>query len=93
MLFTRVIFNTCEFSRESLAKAKLAHSFFMSKNGVVLTTVNLKSCRFSSGLSNNRIFFLLKELFFTSPPTENHSFQACFITVNSYAFCRSPIRQ
>ena len=58
MLFTHVIFSTYEFTQESLAIAKLAPSFFMPKNGVVLK---------DSSLSKLKNIFLLKELFFTSP--------------------------
>lgn len=63
MLFMHVIFSTYEFTQESLAIAKSAPSFFMSKNGVVLNTISLKD----NGLLKFKNIFLLKELFFTSP--------------------------
>ncbi len=87
LLFTRVIFSTCEFSQEFLAIAKLALSFFMPKNGVVLNTVILKVVIFKV------VTLKPKRTFFHIPPTENHSFQTCFVTVISYAFCRYNIRQ
>ena len=63
MLFTHVIFSTYEFTQESLVIVKLAPSFFMPKNGVVLTKIILND----NGLSTFKNIFLLKEFFFTSP--------------------------
>lgn len=63
MQFALVIFGTYEFSQESLAIAKSAPPFFMSKNVVVLNVVSLKY----KDLSKLKHIFLLKELFFTSP--------------------------
>tara|TARA_R110001583_G_scaffold1152_16_gene9600 strand:+ start:10005 stop:10370 length:366 start_codon:yes stop_codon:yes gene_type:complete len=97
LLFTRVIFSTCEFSQEFLAIAKLALSFFMPKNGVVLNTVILKVDILKVDILKVVIFKVVtlkpKRTFFHIPPTENHSFQTCFVTVISYAFCRYNIRQ
>jgi hypothetical protein len=73
MLFTVVILSTYEFPQESLVNVKLAHSFFMPKNSGALNTdtfkvITLKVKRIKDNkLLNFRIFFLLKELFFTSP--------------------------
>lgn len=81
MLFTLVIFNRCEFTQESLANAKLARLFFMPENGVVSNTIILNQ----NGLLKFKNNFLVKEFFFTPPPTEKHSFQNCFNAINSYA--------
>ena len=59
MLFMLAIYSKYEFTQESLANAKSAHAFFMSKNGVVLNLNN--------ELLNVNNNFLLKEFFFTSP--------------------------
>lgn len=73
MQFTLVIFSTYEFFTESLASAKLAPSFLMPKKGVVLNTAILKLAILKAitlkynRLSKFRNYFLLKELFFTSP--------------------------
>lgn len=78
MLFTRVVFSTCEFSQESLAIAKLALSFFMPKNGVVLNTVILKVVIFK--------VVTLKELFFTSPQLKITLFKPVLVQLSLMHF-------
>lgn len=73
MLFTRVIFSTCEFSQESLAIAKSALSFFTSTNALVLNTVILK-------------VVILKELFFTSPQLKITLFTPVLLQLNLMRF-------
>jgi hypothetical protein len=65
MLFTHVIFSTYEFIKESLSIAKLAPSFLIPKNDVVLNKVLVKVK--VNGLTKFKYIFLLKEFFFTSP--------------------------
>lgn len=73
MLFILVIFSTYEFSQESLADAKSAPPFYMPKSSGALNTDTLKVIILKvkrikdNKLLNFRNFFLLKELFFTSP--------------------------
>jgi len=93
MLFTLVIFSTYEFTQESLANAKSAPSFFMSKNGVVLNnTVTLKVATLKvmilkdNRLSNFKNIFLLKELFFTSPQLKITLFNTVFLQLSLMHF-------
>jgi hypothetical protein len=73
MLFTLVIFSSYEFFQESLVNVKSAPSFYMPRNDGVLNTVASKLIILKvkhlkdNGLSKFINFFLLKELFFTSP--------------------------
>lgn len=75
MLFTIVIFNTCEFPQESLANAKSAHPFFMSENGVISNTITLNR----NGLLKFKNIFLIKELFFISPQLKITLFKPVFL--------------
>ena len=75
MLFTLVIFSTYEFTQESLAIAKSAPSFFMSKNDVFLNRLIIND----NGLLKFRNIFLLKELFFTSPQLKITLFKPVFL--------------
>ena len=89
MQFTSVIFNTYKLFRESLATAKLAHSFLMSKNVVVL---NLLTVTNNALLSCTNIF-LLKEFVFTSPQLKITLFNTVYLQLahfNSYFFFRKP---
>ena len=78
MLFTRVIFSTYGFTRESLAILKLAPSFFMPKNGVVFSKVILKCIN----LEKLKNIFLIKELFFTSPQLKITLFNAVYLQLS-----------
>lgn len=95
MQFTLVIFSTYEFLRESLANAKSALSFFMSKNVVILIMVALHSQMFKDqGLVKFKNIFLLKELFFISPQLKITLFNTAPIAVSSYILLfRYQIRQ
>jgi hypothetical protein len=77
-----VIFSTYEFTHESLANAKSAHTFFMSKNGVILNEVILKKIE----LSKFKNIFLLKELFFTSPQLKITLFNAVLLQLTLMDF-------
>lgn len=75
MLFTRVIFNTCEFTQESLANAKSTRPLFMSENGVVSNIIILNHI----GLLKFKNIFLIKELFFISPQLKITLFKPVFL--------------
>ena len=79
MLFVTVLYSVYELLRESLASAKLAPPFLVSKNVVTLNSILTKN----NALSKKINIFLLKELFHI-PPTENYSLPNCFTTVSAY---------
>ena len=80
MLFTHVIFSTYEFIKESLSIAKLARSFLIPKNGVVLNKVKV------NGLTKFKYIFLLKEFFFTSPQLKITFFNTVLLQFTLIAF-------
>lgn len=95
MLFTQVIFSTCEFSQESLAIAKSTHSLFLPKknitkrNGFKRKRNSLSCCYFNSNGyfdSNN-----IKRTFFTSPQLKITLFKPVFLQLALLPFTKTII--
>lgn len=85
MLFTRVIFSTCEFSQESLAIAKSAHSVFLSKKG--FHKRNSFNCFYFNG-SDYFDINSIKRTFFTSPQLKITLFKPVFLQFVLMAFTK-----
>lgn len=76
MLFTRVIFSTCEFSQESLAIEKSALSAFMSEKWSKIRNSFNCFCINSSDYFDS---YNIKRTFFTSPQLKITLFEPVFL--------------
>ena len=76
MLFTKVIFSTCGFSKESLTIVISALRLFMSKKSIKKSDSHKKYYFDSNGYFNRKI---IKRTFFTSPQLKITLFKPVFL--------------